>query len=67
MELKTLLAATLIATSGSALANSVFEKPEDAIEYRQSVFFIDPCKLVTWATCLKGKVPFDAARSTTRR
>ncbi|MCG7543928.1 cytochrome c [Pseudoalteromonas sp. MM17-2] len=62
MKLKTLLAATLIATSGSALANSVFEKPEDAIEYRQSVFSLIRVQIGDMGDMLKGKVPFDAAR-----
>ncbi|MFY8274527.1 c-type cytochrome [Pseudoalteromonas sp. SSDWG2] len=55
-------AVALSAASSTVLADSVFEKPEDAIDYRQSAFSIIRVQIGDMGDMLKGKVPFDAER-----
>ncbi|MFC3034526.1 c-type cytochrome [Pseudoalteromonas fenneropenaei] len=60
---KTLLGFALAAVfSSSVSANSLFEKPEDAIEYRQAAFQLIRYQIGDMGDMLKGKVPFDAER-----
>ena len=61
MKLKQLfLGATLCALTFGATANSVFEEPSDAIEYRQAAFSMIRVQIGDMGDMLKGKVPFDA-------
>ena len=61
MKLKQLfLGATLCALTFGATANSVFEEPSDAIEYRQATFSMIRVQIGDMGDMLKGKVPFDA-------
>ncbi|MFT6788457.1 MAG: cytochrome c556 [Pseudoalteromonas rhizosphaerae] len=61
MKLKQLfLGATLCALTFGATANSVFEEPRDAIEYRQAAFSMIRVQIGDMGDMLKGKVPFDA-------
>jgi len=46
----------------SATANTAFEKPSDAVEYRQSAFSMIGTQIGDMGAMLKGKVPFDAKR-----
>ncbi|MBB1332254.1 cytochrome c [Pseudoalteromonas sp. SR44-5] len=63
MKLKQLfLGATLCALTFGATANSVFEEPSDAIEYRQAAFSMIRVQIGDMGDMLKGKVPFDAER-----
>ncbi|WP_462156919.1 c-type cytochrome [Pseudoalteromonas sp. GB56] len=63
MKLHAIIAAVVLAAgSTSALANSVFEKPEDAIDYRQSAFSLIRVQIGDMGDMLKGKIPFDAER-----
>ncbi|HEA17478.1 hypothetical protein LCGC14_2143870 [marine sediment metagenome] len=63
MKLKQLLlGATLSALTFGATANSAFEKPSDAIEYRQAAFSMIRVQIGDMGDMLKGKVPFDAER-----
>lgn len=66
--MKKLLVGALFAalTSTAASANSVFEKPEDAITYRQAAFQMIRVQIGDMGDMLKGKVPFDAERFKTR-
>ena len=48
--------------SVSATANTAFEKPSDAVEYRQSAFSMIGTQIGDMGAMLKGKVPFDAKR-----
>lgn len=59
---KTILGALLLTAATSATAQTVFEKPEDAIDYRQSVFSLIRVQIGDMGDMLKGKVPFDAER-----
>tara|TARA_Y100001956_G_C4117490_1_gene185663 strand:+ start:945 stop:1424 length:480 start_codon:yes stop_codon:yes gene_type:complete len=61
---KTLLLATALvgALSSQANAQSMFEKPEDAIEYRKATFQLIRYQIGDMGDMLKGKVPFDAKR-----
>lgn len=63
MKLKTTIVAMCIASSAFvAQANEVFEKPSDAIEYRQAVFTLIRYQIGDMGDMLKGKVPFDVKR-----
>jgi len=44
------------------IANTAFEKPSDAVEYRQSAFSMIGTQIGDMGAMLKGKVPFDAKR-----
>ncbi|CCQ11359.1 putative c'cytochrome [Pseudoalteromonas luteoviolacea B = ATCC 29581] len=55
-------AALFAASTGSVFANTVFEKPEDAIEYRKAAFQLIRYQIGDMGDMLKGKVPFDAER-----
>lgn len=56
------LGAALSALTFGAAANSVFEEPKDAIEYRQAAFSMIRVQIGDMGDMLKGKVPFDAQR-----
>ncbi|BDF96141.1 MULTISPECIES: c-type cytochrome [Pseudoalteromonas] len=63
MKLKQIfLGAALSTLALSATANSAFEKPSDAIEYRQAAFSMIRVQIGDMGDMLKGKVPFDAER-----
>ncbi|WP_105201135.1 MULTISPECIES: c-type cytochrome [unclassified Pseudoalteromonas] len=63
MKLHSIITAiALAASSSSALASSVFEKPEDAIDYRKSTFSLLRVQIADMGDMLKGKVPFEAER-----
>lgn len=63
MKLKQLLlGATLSALTFGATANSAFEEPSDAIEYRQAAFSMIRVQIGDMGDMLKGKVEFDAER-----
>ena len=57
-----LLGALLSNLSLSANAQSMFEKSEDAIEYRKATFQLIRYQIGDMGDMLKGKVPFDAKR-----
>lgn len=57
-----LLGALLSSLSLSANAQSMFEKSEDAIEYRKATFQLIRYQIGDMGDMLKGKVPFDAKR-----
>ncbi|MFC0119242.1 c-type cytochrome [Pseudoalteromonas xiamenensis] len=60
---KVLIAAVLtVLSTGAASANSLFEKPEDAIDYRKASFQLLRYQIGDMGDMLKGKVPFDAER-----
>ncbi|PAJ73600.1 cytochrome C [Pseudoalteromonas sp. NBT06-2] len=44
------------------IANTAFEKPSDAVEYRQSAFSMIGTQIGDMGAMLKGKVPFNAKR-----
>lgn len=56
------LGAALSALTFGASANTAFEKPSDAIEYRQAAFSMIRVQIGDMGDMLKGKVPFDAER-----
>ncbi|ATC96229.1 hypothetical protein PTUN_a3984 [Pseudoalteromonas tunicata] len=60
MKKTILLLSALLATP--VMANSIFEKPEDAIEYRQAAFSMIRVQISDMGDMLKGAVPFDAER-----
>ena len=63
MKLKHILIGSLLSTLAlSASANSAFEEPSDAIEYRQAAFSMIRVQIGDMGDMLKGKVPFDAER-----
>ncbi|WP_404341566.1 c-type cytochrome [Pseudoalteromonas mariniglutinosa] len=63
MKLKHVLIGSLLSTLAlGASANSVFEEPSDAIEYRQAAFSMIRVQIGDMGDMLKGKVPFDAER-----
>jgi len=63
MKLKQLVVGAMLSTMAlGASANSVFEKPSDAIEYRQAAFSMIRVQIGDMGDMLKGKVPFDAER-----
>ncbi|MEW6704935.1 MAG: cytochrome c [Pseudomonadota bacterium] len=53
------LAAALAAAAGSASAH--FQKPEDAVKYRQSAFAVMGAHFSRLGAMANGRVPFDAA------
>lgn len=55
---KLFLAATIVATALPAAAQ--FQKPEDAIKYRQSVMTVMATHFGRVAGMAQGRVPFDA-------
>ena len=58
---KVLLALTTICTLGASLpAAAQFQKPEDAIHYRQSAMTVMATHFGRVAAMAQGKVPFDA-------
>lgn len=57
-----LLGALLSSLSLSANAQSMFEKSEDAIEYRKATFQLIRYQIGDMGDMLKGKVPFDSER-----
>ncbi len=60
---KTILLGALLSTlTLSANAQSIFEKSEDAIEYRKATFQLIRYQIGDMGDMLKGKVPFDAKR-----
>ena len=63
MKLKQLVVGAMLSTMAlGASANSVFEEPNDAIEYRQAAFSMIRVQIGDMGDMLKGKVPFDAER-----
>ena len=63
MKLKQLVVGAMLSTMAlGASANSVFEEPSDAIEYRQAAFSMIRVQIGDMGDMLKGKVPFDAER-----
>ena len=60
--MKSLLVATVAALSGLAWlpAAAQFQKPEDAIKYRQAAFTVMGAHFGRIAAMAQGKVPFDA-------
>jgi cytochrome c556 len=67
MKLKpsNLMLSLILATSAYAapsMANSAFEKPADAVEYRQSAFSMIRIQIADMGAMLKGKIPFDEKR-----
>ncbi len=66
MKLNKLMIAAAFCAAASAQADSVFEKPEDAIHYRQAAFSLIRVQIGDMGAMLKGKVPFDAARFSQR-
>ncbi|MBE0364728.1 hypothetical protein PULV_a2483 [Pseudoalteromonas ulvae UL12] len=48
--------------SAPTMANTVFEEPADAIEYRQAAFSMIRVQISDMGDMLKGAVPFDAKR-----
>ena len=62
MKKMILLGALLSSLSLSANAQSMFEKSEDAIEYRKATFQLIRYQIGDMGDMLKGKVPFDAKR-----
>ncbi|RJE77373.1 cytochrome C [Pseudoalteromonas sp. MSK9-3] len=57
-----MIGAVLSALSANVAANSLFEAPEDAIEYRKAAFQLIRYQIGDMGDMLKGKVPFDAQR-----
>ncbi|MBQ4849957.1 cytochrome c [Pseudoalteromonas sp. MMG012] len=55
-----ILSAFLSTLSTNVLANSLFDKPEDAIEYRKAAFQLIRYQIGDMGDMLKGKVPFNA-------
>ncbi|MBE0366687.1 c-type cytochrome [Pseudoalteromonas aurantia] len=55
-----ILSAFLSAISTNVAANSLFDEPEDAIEYRKAAFQLIRYQIGDMGDMLKGKVPFDA-------
>ncbi len=63
MKLKQLMLGSMLSTMAfGASANTVFEEPSDAIEYRQAAFSMIRVQIGDMGDMLKGKVPFDAER-----
>ncbi|KPH62936.1 cytochrome C [Pseudoalteromonas porphyrae] len=63
MKLKQLFLGTVLSTLAlGASAESVFEEPSDAIEYRQAAFSMIRVQIGDMGDMLKGKVEFDAQR-----
>ena len=63
---KLLLAAATVAGLAVALpAAAQFQKPEDAIKYRQSAFTVMAAHFGRVGAMAQGKVPFDAAAAAT--
>lgn len=60
MKKTLLLLSALLATP--VMANTVFEKPADAIEYRQAAFSMIRVQIADMGDMLKGAVPFEAER-----
>jgi len=60
--MKNLLAATVAAAAALSSLNAAaqFQKPEDAIKYRQSALFVMANHFGRIAAMAQGKVPFDA-------
>lgn len=63
MKLKQLFLGTVLSTLAlGASAESVFDEPSDAIEYRQAAFSMIRVQIGDMGDMLKGKVEFDAQR-----
>lgn len=62
MRTTLLLTSLLTGLSFNVQASSLFEKPEDAIEYRKAAFQLIRYQIGDMGDMLKGKVPFDAER-----
>lgn len=60
MKLTATLALALAAAAYAAPAAAQFEKPEDAIKYRQSALFVMGQHFSRIGAMANGKVPFDA-------
>ena len=60
---RSLLAAALIATL-SLPAAAQFQKPEDAVKYRQSAMFVMANHFGRIGAMANGRVPYDAAQAT---
>ena len=60
--MKKLIALSVFLTtlSTTVAANSIFEAPEDAIEYRKAAFQLIRYQIGDMGDMLKGKVPFNA-------
>ncbi|MCG7537462.1 cytochrome c [Pseudoalteromonas sp. OOF1S-7] len=62
MRITLLLTSLFAGLSLNVQASSLFEKPEDAIEYRKAVFQLIRYQTGDMGDMLKGKIPFDAER-----
>lgn len=63
MKFKQVFLGTILSTlTLGASANSAFEEPKDAIEYRQAAFSMIRVQIGDMGDMLKGKVEFDAER-----
>ncbi|TSE24909.1 Cytochrome c' [Tepidimonas sediminis] len=54
------LAAAALAVAAGAHAQSAFQKPEDAVKYRQAAFTVMGAHFSRIGAMVQGRVPFDA-------
>lgn len=61
MSIRTFVAvAAVLAATGAAHAQSAFQKPEDAVKYRQAAFTVMGAHFSRIGAMVQGRVPFDA-------
>jgi cytochrome c556 len=58
-----LAVATVIGLASALPASAQFQKPEDAIKYRQSAMFVMGNHMGRLGAMVQGRVPFDAAQA----
>ncbi len=58
-----LVAAAVIGLTGALPALAQFQKPEDAVKYRQSAMFVMGNHMGRLNAMVQGRVPFDAAQA----
>ena len=58
-----LAVATVIGLASALPASAQFQKPEDAIKYRQSAMFVMGNHMGRLGAMVQGRVPFDATQA----